>query len=71
MKRCYRLSEDLFWKLHSLLKPYLNVKRKPLLGATTNGDIAAEARLSMTICWFAGCDPADIFQVHGGYYVEV
>ena len=71
MKRCYRMSEDLFWKLHSLLKPYLNVKKKRLRGATINGDIPSEARLSMAIRWFAGGDPADIFQVHGGHYVEV
>ena len=69
-KRCYRMSESLFWKLHDLLKPYL-IKEQRLRGSTPNGDIATEARLSMSIRWFAGGDPVDIFQVHGVHYVEV
>ena len=70
-KRCYRMSEPLFWKLHGMLRPYLKEKEARKRGATPNGDIASASRLSMAIRWFAGGDPADIFQVHGVHYLEV
>ena len=39
--------------------------------ATPNGDIPNPSRLSMALCWFAGWEPADIFQDHGIHYNEV
>ena len=54
-----------------MLRPYLKEKEARKRGATPNGDIASTSRLSMAIRWFAGGDPADIFQVHGVHYLEV
>ena len=71
-RKCYRMSEPLFWKLHRMLQPYMkytNGKRKR--GATINGQVTSSARLSMTLRWFAGGEPADILQVHGVSYAEV
>jgi hypothetical protein len=65
------MSEMLFWRLHDLLQPYMNASNKRNRGATPNGDISTAARLSMAIRWFAGGDPADIFQVHGVSYGQV
>ncbi|KAG7365286.1 hypothetical protein IV203_038489 [Nitzschia inconspicua] len=62
-RRCYRMSEPMFWKLHNLLKPYMGGDKKRKRGSTPNGDIPTSSRLSMALRWFAGGDPLDIFQV--------
>ena len=71
LKKCYRMPEMLFWKLDGLLTPYMRDKKKRKRGSTPNGDIPNSARLSMALRWFAGGEPADIFQVHGVHYTEV
>lgn len=70
-RRCYRMSESLFWILHSLLQPTMKIPPPRKRGKTPNGDIHSSARLSMALRWFAGGDPLDIFQVHGVHYQEV
>ena len=65
------MSEDLFWNFHSVLKLYLNLKKRGLRGGIINGDIPPESKLSMVTGRFARGDPADIFQVHGGHHIEV
>lgn len=71
VRKCYRMPEPLFWRLHGLLEPHLPQKNKRKRGSTPNGDIPNSARLSMALRWFAGGDPADIFQVHGVHLNEV
>ena len=70
-KKCYRMPETLFWKLDGLLKPHMHKNKKRKRGSTPNGDIPKSAKLSMALRWFAGGEPADIFQVHGVHYSEV
>lgn len=65
------MPEVLFWKLHGLLQPYCQRQTKRKRGATPNGDIPSSAKLSMALRWFAGGEPADIFQNHGVHYSEV
>jgi len=71
-KKCYRMTETTFWKLHGLLMPFMKShSKKRKRGITPNGDIPSSSRLSMALRWFAGGDPADIFQVHGVGYDQV
>ena len=73
-RKCYRTSKTLFWKLlHGILEPHLLKDRssKQQRGLPPNGFVSTSARLSMAIRWFAGGEPADIFQVHGVGYKEV
>ena len=53
-RKCYRMPEVLFWKLHGLLQPYCQRQTKRKRGATPNGDIPSSAKLSMALRWFAG-----------------
>ena len=71
IRKVYRMTELSFWKLLSLLKPYLPNEKKRKRGVTPNGDVSNAARLSMALRWFAGGEPADIFQTHGVHYLEV
>lgn len=72
IRKCYRMSEESFWKLHQMLKPYIREnKERSHGGATPNGDVPSEARLSMALRWFAGGEAADIFLNHGVGYGEV
>ena len=71
IRKAYRMTEFSFWKLLSLLKPYLPKENKRKRGATPNGDVSNAARLSMALRWFAGGDPADVMQTHGVGYDEV
>ena len=71
LRKCYRMSESLFWRLHGLLRPHMKTVGARQRGAMPNGDITTSARLSMAIRWFAGGEAADIFQVHGVHYNEV
>jgi len=43
----------------------MHEKKKRKMGSAPNGDIPKSAELSMALRWFAGGEPADIFQVHG------
>jgi DDE superfamily endonuclease len=70
--KAYRMSEQLWWKLHGTLLPLAvasNCRRKR--GSTPNGDIPFSSRLSMAIRYFAGGEPIDILQVHGVGYQQV
>ena len=72
-RKCYRMSEPVFWDLHKLLEPHLlsfnnNLERRSI---PPNGEISTTARLSMALRWFAGGESADIFQVHRVGYNEV
>ena len=70
--KAYRMSEQLWWKLHDTLLPHaltFNPQRKR--GSTPNGDVPFSSRLSMSIRWFAGGEPIDILQVHGVGYQQV
>ena len=72
IRKCYRMTEVSFWKLHKILRPYIKTnKKRSGGGATPNGDISSEARLSMALRWFAGGEASDIFQIHGVAYGEV
>ena len=71
IRKAYRMTEFSFWKLLSLLKPYLPKENKRERGATPNGDVSNAARLSMALRWFAGGEPADVMQTHGVGYDEV
>ena len=70
-RRAYRMTESSFWNLFDLVKPFLASPKKRKRGATPNGDIKPESRLSMALRWFAGGDPLDIMQTHGVGPTEV
>ena len=68
VRRSYRMKEATFWKLNSLLLPYLPKKHKQKRGWTPNGAISSLMKLSMAICYFAGASPHDLMLSHGiGY----
>ena len=68
VRRSYRMQEATFWKLNSLLLPYLPKQRKRKRGWTPNGAITSAIKLSMAICYFAGASPHDLMSSHGiGY----
>ena len=72
VRKAYRMSEQSFWKLYSILEPGLKENKKERKnGGTPNGPITSSARLSMALRWFAGGEPADIMQTHGVGYDEV
>ena len=70
IRKLYRMSQESFWTLHSLLEPTL-LNRKRKRGATPNGDVSSVSRLSQALHYFAGGEPADIMQTHGVAYMEV
>ena len=67
VRRSYRMSEGTFWKLNSILLPYIpnltTGKRKR--GKTPNGDINLSQKLSMAIRFFAGGSPSDLMSSYG------
>ena len=65
------MSKGLFWKLHGILEIHLQQVSEDQRGPPPNGQVSTAARLSMAICWFAGGEAADIFQVHGVGHKEV
>jgi hypothetical protein len=78
VRRAYRMSEESFWKLHLMLKPFMGSIRKKGRGKQKrhrnggkNGLIPSEARLSAAIRYFAGGRPADISISHGISHSEV
>ena len=71
VQKCHRVSKGLFWKLHEIIEPHLKQVSEDQRGPPPNGQISTAARLSMAICWFAGGEAADIFQVHGVGHKEV
>ena len=51
VRRSYRMKEATFWKLNSILLPYLPKKRKRKRGWTPNGPISSSHKLSMAISY--------------------
>ena len=70
--RSHRMTEDSFWNLHRLLRPFLiqpnpnrGQRRKKHKNGAHNGLVLSCMRLSMALRVFAGGDPLDIALVHG------
>ena len=79
VRRAYRMDSASFWKLHSLLKPYLKgdpsrlrsgSKKKHRNGAK-NGLVSTATHLSAAIRYFAGGRPDDIAIVNGISHSQV
>jgi DDE superfamily endonuclease len=68
-RRAYRMKEQSFWKLHTLLLPILNscssTSQKTWENGATNGVISTSIRLSIALPYFAGGCPYNISIVHG------
>ena len=65
-RRKYRMEKKSFYDLLDIIKPHLRSDgsdRKR--GATPNGAISSESRLSMALRYCAGGDPLDIADIHG------
>jgi DDE superfamily endonuclease len=78
VRRAYRMTEESFWELHELLKPYMVSNRRRPGSATKkhrsggkNGLIPDETRLAAAIRYFAGGRPDDISISHGIAHSEV
>jgi hypothetical protein len=78
VRRAYRMTEQSFWELHELLKPYLVSNRrrpgsavKKHRNGSKNGLIPSETRLAAAIRYFAGGRPDDIAISHGIGHSEV
>lgn len=79
VRRAYRMTEEAFWELHSLLDPLItsDYRRKPgsrekkHRNGSKNGIISSDIRLSVAIRYFAGGRPEDISIGHGISHSEV
>ena len=75
----YRMEQESFWKLHSLLRPYLEQRDQRQEGSNQkkhrdgakNGLIPTSVRLSCALRYFAGGSAYDISVVHGISHTEV
>jgi hypothetical protein len=73
VRRAYRMTEEAFWELHALLKPFMGSTRRKAggkvqrhrNGGKNNGLICTETRLAVAIRYFAGGRPEDIAISHG------
>ena len=65
------MKESTFWKLNSILLPYLPKQRKRKRGKTPNGEINSSQKLSVAIRYFAGGAPHDLMSSHGIGYNDV
>jgi hypothetical protein len=72
VRRAYRMTEEAFWELHLLLKPFMVSDRRKQGSAvkkhrngSKNGLISSETRLAAAIRYFAGGRPDDIAISHG------
>jgi DDE superfamily endonuclease len=73
-RRAYRMSEDSFYELHSLLRKLLGPRtseKKKWRNGSPNGIIISTVRLSIALRYFAGGRPEDIAIVHGVSHSEV
>ena len=65
-RRAYRMDQEAFWKLHTILGPLLKKdERLTPGGGNPNGEIPTDLRLSMALRYFAGGDAYDIMISHG------
>lgn len=65
------MNEESFWLLFQSIKSRMPTSSKRKRGATPNGPITKEARLSMALRFCAGGDKYDIAAVHGVHPDEV
>ena len=65
LRRAYRMDENAFWNLHSLLEEFLEPSVRSTPGGTPNGVIPTELKLSIALRYLAGGDPLDIMISHG------
>ena len=76
VRRAYRMDGADFWKLHAILRPYLenqrvSRKKKRHRNGAKNGLIPTLIYLSAALRYFAGGSPYDISVVHGLSHSEV
>ena len=71
VRRMYRMTQDTFWHLHSLLEAKLPIPGKRKRGKAPNGPIPSELRLAMALRYMCGGDPYDIALAHGVHQNEV
>jgi len=62
-RRAYRMTESSFWKLHSMIKPYLP-RARDARGAN-GGPVSTSVRLAIAIRYCAGGDPHDLAPLYG------
>ena len=80
-RRAYRMTEESFWSLYSILEPFLKERcssetnsessKKNHRNGAKNGLIPLTTRLSVAIRFYAGGRPEDIMLVHGISFGEV
>lgn len=63
IRQNYRMTENAFWRLHSILEVHLRLNCGTY--GCVNSPIPSESRLSAAIRFFAGGSPCDIMSSHG------
>eukprot|EP00957_Ditylum_brightwellii_P121339 9253279-Ditylum_brightwellii.AAC.1 len=75
-RRSYGMKKKNFYKLHSVLEPYLCCCFSSKDGGIQDPNscsyvIKTETRLSIAVCYFAGGSPLDIILTHGVSFASV
>jgi hypothetical protein len=72
VRRAYRMESTSFWKLCTLLRPYLvKPSKKKCRNGAKNGLIPLPTKISVALRYFAGGSPYDISVVHGVSHTDV